>query len=90
MPFRYMAASMLGLGFGGLFSNVLKLIALLAYPSNDKASAFTFFPVGAFFILIIAFSYCLILQRNECFQFYLNQMSEVVEDDPELSVKDMS
>ena len=67
MPFKYIAAIMLGQGISGIFSNVLRTITLCVFPDDTRLSAILFFSVSAAFTLLTALAYCLVLQKNKCF-----------------------
>ena len=80
MPFKYMAAVMLGNGISGIASNILRAITLVAFPGGDaedaKKSAILFFSISALFVFICASMYSLVLKNNEFFKFYLNEIAE--------------
>jgi hypothetical protein len=74
LPFRYMAAVMLGNGIVGIASNVLRAVTLMSFPAtkngvNNKENSFN----GAMVFFAICGGFCIAngllmkcLMRNKC------------------------
>ena len=76
MPFRYIAAAMLGCGLSGIVCNTLRAITLLSFSNSPEASAYTFFFVAAIYCFICALAYPCILAKNDFFLHYMTKITE--------------
>jgi fructose-specific phosphotransferase system IIC component len=76
LPFRYMAATMLGSGLSGILCDIIRGITLVTFKSNPDRGAFVFFFVAAAYSWICALLYTCVLQKNS---FFLAQMKKFKE-----------
>ena len=79
LPSKYMGAIMLGRGVSGLFSNLLSLATLPhIFDFRSNFASITFFTVSGICALFASTFYCLILKKNECFMFYVQDVQEAI------------
>ena len=80
MPFRYMAAIMLGNGISGISANIFRGLTLVWFPvdnSDDKKAifwgTFTYLIIAAVFMYINAFLMSILL-KNDHFLYHMKKM----------------
>jgi hypothetical protein len=78
LPSKYVGAIMVGRGVSGLFSNLLSLVTLPSLNHTGAFSAVTFFTVSGISSILASTFYCLVLKRNECFKFYVQNVREAI------------
>ena len=78
MPTKYMGAIILGRGISGFFSNLLSIVSINKFDISQNDAAITFFSISAAGSLLASTFYVLVLKRNECFKFYIQDSQQAI------------